>query len=87
LQALEELAFEVVWHLTLMCLTAGAGPSPRLMTSVHERPIAFNMAEAICAAVARSPSCAEPNIPAMRASLWMSSAIADLPCEGDNNTA
>jgi hypothetical protein len=45
------------------------------------------MAEAICAAVARSPSCAEPNIPAMRASLSMSSAIADLPCEGDNNTA
>jgi hypothetical protein len=57
------------------------------MTSVHVRPIAFNMAEAICAAVARSPSCAEPNIPAMRASLSMSSAIADLPCEGDNDTA
>src|SRR5262249_44913543 len=35
---------------------------------------AFNMAEAICAAVARSPSCADPNMPAMRASLSMASA-------------
>src|SRR5262245_40301882 len=32
------------------------------------------MAEAICAAVARSPSCAESNMPAMRASLSMASA-------------
>src|SRR5215467_4147520 len=44
------------------------------MTSLHVRPIAFNMAEAIRAAVARSPSCAESNMPAMRASLSMASA-------------
>ena len=44
------------------------------MTSLHVRPIAFNMFEAICAAVARSPSCSEPNMPAMRASLSMASA-------------
>jgi hypothetical protein len=37
------------------------------MTSAHVRPVAFNVAEAICAAVARSPACAEPNMPAMRA--------------------
>jgi hypothetical protein len=50
------------------------------MTSAHVRPISFSIAEAIWAAVARSPSCAEPNMPATRASLSMMSATiaADL---------
>jgi hypothetical protein len=45
------------------------------------------MAEAICAAVARSPSCAEPNMPAMRASLSMTSATiaAGLPRDANDN--
>lgn len=34
------------------------------MTLAHVRPIAFSMMEAIWAAVACSPSCAEPNMPA-----------------------
>jgi hypothetical protein len=58
------------------------------MISLHVRPRAFNMADAIFAAAARSPSCAEPNMPAMRASLSMASATiaAGLPWEGHDNT-
>ena len=58
------------------------------MISLHVRPKAFNMVDAIFAAAARSPSCAEPNMPAMRASLSIASvtSAAGLPREGHDNT-
>jgi hypothetical protein len=58
------------------------------MISLHVRPIVFNMAEAIFAAAARSPSCAEPNMPAIRASLSIASATiaAGLPRDAHDNT-